>query len=118
MAWTSSRVSGATRVVELRDGELTSYDVTPEEVGLEPVARRTRWAPARPSRTRSCCARCSPGSPGTERSLAVLNAGAAIYVGGGADTLEDGVRAAERGDRLGRRTATCWSAAWSAHELA
>ena len=36
------------------------------------------------------------GSPGTERSLAVLNAGAAIYVAGGADKLEDGVRAAER----------------------
>jgi anthranilate phosphoribosyltransferase len=36
------------------------------------------------------------GSPGTERSLAVLNAGAAIYVGGGAESLEEGVRTAER----------------------
>jgi anthranilate phosphoribosyltransferase len=36
------------------------------------------------------------GKAGTERSLAVLNAGAAIYVAGRADTLVDGVRAAER----------------------
>ncbi len=32
---------------------------------------------------------------GAERDLTVLNAGAAIYVGGGADTIEAGVRAAE-----------------------
>jgi anthranilate phosphoribosyltransferase len=36
------------------------------------------------------------GNLGTERSLAVLNAGAAIYVAAGADTLEEGVRSAER----------------------
>jgi anthranilate phosphoribosyltransferase len=36
------------------------------------------------------------GKPGTERSLAVLNAGAAIYVAGRAEALADGVRAAER----------------------
>jgi anthranilate phosphoribosyltransferase len=36
------------------------------------------------------------GTAGTERSLAVLNAGAAIYVAGRADSLADGVRAAER----------------------
>jgi anthranilate phosphoribosyltransferase len=35
------------------------------------------------------------GQPGTERSLVVLNAGAAIYVGGAAETLEAGVRRAE-----------------------
>jgi anthranilate phosphoribosyltransferase len=36
------------------------------------------------------------GEPGTERSMAVLNAGAAIYVGGVTGSLEEGVRAAER----------------------
>jgi hypothetical protein len=42
------------------------------------------------------------GSPGTERSLAVLNAGAAIYVAGRAETLAEGVRTAERAvDELG-----------------
>jgi anthranilate phosphoribosyltransferase len=32
---------------------------------------------------------------GAERALVVVNAGAAIYVGGGADSLEAGVRRAE-----------------------
>jgi anthranilate phosphoribosyltransferase len=35
------------------------------------------------------------GRPGTERSLAVLNAGAAIYVAGRAQSLVQGVRRAE-----------------------
>ena len=85
MGWTSSRSRAPTRVVELRDGELDTYDVTPEEVGLEPRRRRRRRRRhARAERARAA-RRCSPASPGTERSLAVLNAGAAIYVGGGAD---------------------------------
>jgi anthranilate phosphoribosyltransferase len=35
------------------------------------------------------------GEPGARRDLAVLNAGAAIYVAGRADTIEGGVREAE-----------------------
>ena len=35
------------------------------------------------------------GDPGARRDLAMLNAGAAIFVAGRSDTLEDGVRAAE-----------------------
>ena len=35
------------------------------------------------------------GRPGPRRELAVLNAGAAIYAGGGVDSLADGVRAAQ-----------------------
>ena len=34
------------------------------------------------------------GEPGPERDLALLNAGAAIYAGGRADTLREGVEAA------------------------
>jgi anthranilate phosphoribosyltransferase len=35
------------------------------------------------------------GQPGTERSLAIFNAGAAIYVGGLADSLAAGVARAQ-----------------------
>jgi anthranilate phosphoribosyltransferase len=88
-------VSGATRVVELRDGELSTYDVTPEQVGLEPASDGAVGA-GTPEQNALVLREVLSGSPGTERSLAVLNAGAAIYVGGGAESLEDGVRAAER----------------------
>ncbi len=36
------------------------------------------------------------GDEGAERDLTVLNAGAAIYVGGLSDTIEGGVRLAEQ----------------------
>ena len=87
-------VSGATRVVELRDGELSTYDVTPEQVGLEPASDGAVGA-GTPAQNALVLREVLAGNPGTERSLAVLNAGAAIYVAGAADTLEEGVRAAE-----------------------
>jgi anthranilate phosphoribosyltransferase len=88
-------VSGATRVVELRDGGLSSYDVTPEQVGLEPAPDGAVGA-GTPEQNALVLREVLSGSPGTERSLAVLNAGAAIYVAGEAATLADGVRSAER----------------------
>jgi anthranilate phosphoribosyltransferase len=88
-------VSGATRVVELRDGRLSSYDVTPEQVDLEPTADGAVGA-GTPEQNAQVLRDVLSGKAGTERSLAVLNAGAAIYVAGRADTLSDGVRKAER----------------------
>src|SRR5215212_6811354 len=88
-------VSGATRVVELRHGELSTYDVTPEQVGLERATDGAVGA-GTPEQNALVLREVLAGNPGTERSLAVLNAGAAIYVSGGADTLEQGVRSAER----------------------
>jgi anthranilate phosphoribosyltransferase len=86
--------SGSTRVVELKNGTLESYDVTPEQVGLEPAPDGAVGAGA-PEENARVTRRVLDGEPGTERSLAVLNAGAAIYVGGKAETIEAGVRRAE-----------------------
>jgi anthranilate phosphoribosyltransferase len=49
-----------------------------------------------PQQNADTARRIYAGEPGVARDLAVLNAGAAIYAGGGADSLEQGVRAAER----------------------
>jgi anthranilate phosphoribosyltransferase len=78
-------VSGATRVVELREGGLSSYDVTPEQVELEPAAEGAVGA-GTPEQNALVLREVLTGAPGTERSLAVLSA----------ETLGDGVRAAER----------------------
>ena len=87
-------VSGATRVVELRDGRLSTYEVTPDDAGLEPVPDGAVGA-GTPDENADVLRRVLHGEPGTERSLAVLNAGAAIYVAGRASSLEEGVRRAE-----------------------
>jgi anthranilate phosphoribosyltransferase len=86
--------SGPTRVVEVDDGDIRSYELAPEDVGLlrtayEDVAGGTPEANAATTR------RIFAGEPGPTRDLAALNAGAAIYVAGRAPTLEAGVRAAE-----------------------
>jgi anthranilate phosphoribosyltransferase len=83
-------VSGATRVVELREGRLAIYDVTPEEVGLERASDGAVGA-GTPDANARVLRRVLEGEPGTERSLALLNAAAAIYVSGRADSLGDGV---------------------------
>ena len=88
-------VSGATRVVELRHGRLSSYEVTPEEVDIELSADGAVGA-GTPDQNARVLRDVLSGTAGTERSLSVLNAGAAIYVSGRADSLADGVRAAER----------------------
>jgi anthranilate phosphoribosyltransferase len=86
--------SGATRVVEVDAGDVRTYEVVPEDVGL---ARSTYEdvAGGPPDANAQTTRRIFSGEKGPARDLAVLNAGAAIYAAGRADGLESGVRAAE-----------------------
>jgi anthranilate phosphoribosyltransferase len=94
-------VSDTTRCVELRNGEIDSYTVTPEDLGVERVpADAVRFGdPAENARLASAVL---GGEPGAERELTIANAGAAIYVGGGADSLREGVDAARESIDSGR----------------
>jgi len=86
--------AGATRVVEVDGGELRSYEVVPEDVGLgRSVYEDVAGGP--PAANAETARRILAGEQGPPRDLAVLNAGAAIYAAGRADGLEEGVRAAE-----------------------
>jgi anthranilate phosphoribosyltransferase len=86
--------SGPTHVVEVEDGDLRSYDVAPEDVGL-PRAAYEDVAGGAPDVNAATTRRIFAGERGPQRDLAVLNAGAAIYVAGRTSSLEAGVRAAE-----------------------
>jgi anthranilate phosphoribosyltransferase len=88
-------ISASTRVVEVIGEQTRSYSVAPEDVGLgrAPAEEIPGGDPAQNAGTARMI---FAGERGAARDLAVLNAGAAIYAGGGADTLESGVRAAER----------------------
>jgi anthranilate phosphoribosyltransferase len=87
-------VSGPTRVVELRDGKIAAAELTPESVGLT-SAPHDAVAAGTPEKNAGIARRVLQGAHGPERDLSALNAGAAIYVGGGADSIEHGVRRAE-----------------------
>src|SRR3954466_8227959 len=97
--------SGTTRVVEVDGGELSSYEVAPEDVGLA-RADGAALAGGHPQDNARTTSAIFAGEPGPQRDLAVLNAGAAIYVSGRVETLQDGVQAAQDAIDSGRATAT------------
>jgi anthranilate phosphoribosyltransferase len=88
-------ISAPTIVVEVLDGELRRYTVSPEDVSLS-VAPPERVPGGDPAQNADTARRIFAGEAGPARDLAVLNAGAAIYAAGGSETLEQGVRAAEQ----------------------
>jgi anthranilate phosphoribosyltransferase len=93
-------ISAPTRVVEVRSGEISTYDVAPADVGLDVAPAES--VPGGDPRQNADTARrvfageTDPAHPGrAARDLTILNAGAAIYAGGGAVTLTEGVAAAQ-----------------------
>jgi anthranilate phosphoribosyltransferase len=83
-------ISAATRVIEVSGGELEEYLVIPEEVGL---ARHPADAVpgGDPQQNAEITRAIFAGQSGAARDLAVLNAGAAIYTAGHAESLSHGV---------------------------
>jgi anthranilate phosphoribosyltransferase len=88
-------VSGRTRAIEVREGEIESRSLTPEELGVDPAPLESVRA-GTPERNAEISREVLGGAAGPERSLTVLNAGAAIYVAGAVDSVAAGVRAAEQ----------------------
>ena len=87
-------VSAPTEVVELADGGLRRFSLSAEELGVEPAPPNALGA-GTPERNAEIARAVLEGQPGPERSVTVLNAGAAIYVAGAAATVAGGVRSAE-----------------------
>jgi anthranilate phosphoribosyltransferase len=109
--------SGTTRVVEVDGEQVRGYDVAPEDVGLrraDPAALSGGTPDVNAETTR----RIFAGEKGSARDLAALNAGAAIYVSGRVESLEDGVRAAEAALDDGRAAAALDALTSLTNELA
>jgi anthranilate phosphoribosyltransferase len=83
-----------TQVVEVRDGALSRFTVTAADVGLD-AGRYDDLVGGNPEQNAEITRRILDGERGAPRDVAVLNAGAGIYAGGCAATLEAGVRMAE-----------------------
>ncbi|MGH9420684.1 MAG: anthranilate phosphoribosyltransferase, partial [Thermoanaerobaculia bacterium] len=83
-------ISAATSVSEVHDGELLSYDLHPEEIGVE---RHTIDAIAGgDARENARIAReVLAGGNGARAEIVAANAGAALYVSGAAPTIREGV---------------------------
>ena len=87
-------IAAPTRVVELRDGKVETYTVTPEDLGVERTPIDTIAFGAPEENARVTRAVLSGDDDGIARSLTLVNAGAAVYAAGRSDTLQAGVAAA------------------------
>jgi anthranilate phosphoribosyltransferase len=97
--------AGSTHVVEVTGDGIERYTVQPRDVGL-PDASPDALTGGTPDENARITRAILAGEAGPRRDLAVLNAGAAIYVGGRADSLVAGVRAAEAAVDDGAAAAT------------
>jgi anthranilate phosphoribosyltransferase len=87
-------ISQDTQVSELMDGEIRTYVLTPEALGLErrPLSEVVGGSP---EENAAIARRIFAGEErGAYRDIVLANAGACIYLGGKAETLQAGVEAA------------------------
>lgn len=83
-------IAAPTRVIEVADGGTSEWFVEPAQFGLAPAALET-VAGGTPAENAAAVRAVLAGEPGPRRDLTLLNAAAAIYVGGLAADLEEGV---------------------------
>lgn len=86
---------GPTRVAELKDGQVSEYEVDLEHLGIEPV-ESSELAGGEPEENAGVILRVLAGEPGAARTAVVLNSAAAILVADLCDTWPDAVRLAEK----------------------
>ncbi|MDB4867039.1 MAG: trpD [Cohnella sp.] len=86
-------LSAPTQVSELNNGEVTTYDITPEELGFAAVSLRDVLG-GDAVENAAIIRRIFGGERSPYRDMVLANAGACIYVAGRADSIRDGVRVA------------------------
>ena len=97
--------SGPTTVAEFRDGVVTTYEVTPEQVG---IARGTVYALAGGDAVRNAdiLRKILSGEHGQRRDVVLMNAGMALLAAGVVEDLAEGVEKArhsiDHGDSLAK----------------
>lgn len=93
--------TGGTRVAELSNGVIQEYAITPEEFGITRVSRDALRGGS-PRENAEMILRVLEGEEGPTHDVVVMNAGAAIYLGGEASDLEMGIEKAQRSIRTGK----------------
>lgn len=82
--------TGRTTVMEVTGGTVRCWMLEPEAVGL-PRALPSQITGFPPEQSAQTARAILAGEKGSRADLVLINAGAALYVGGSADTIEEGV---------------------------
>ena len=97
--------TGSSDVVELCDGELRRFEVTPEEAGLTRASLEAIKGGDGDENARTMAA-VLDGAPGPIRDIVLLNSAAALIVAGRVENLRDGVTVAAKAVDMGAARAT------------
>lgn len=86
-------LSAPTKICEFKDGWYKTYTICPEDFGLERCTKEDLVG-GNPAENAEIAKAILKGEKGHKRNAVLLNAGASLYIGGKAATMEDGVRLA------------------------
>lgn len=91
-------IAAPTHVVEVEGEEVRRWTLTPEDAGVRRLAgdQLDQLAGGTPAHNAEIALAIFDGESGPRAELAAINAGAAIYLGGGAQTIAEGVEAARQ----------------------
>lgn len=83
-------ITGPSHVAEVKDGEVSTYDLLPQDLGLA-LARPEDLQGGEPEENAAALGKVLAGGEGPLADITALNAGAALYVAGVAEDLADGL---------------------------
>lgn len=86
-------LSAPTTICEIRDGWFKTDVITPEEFGFERCSREDLRG-GTPEENAEITRSILKGEQGHKRNAVLLNAGASLYIGGKAESIQEGVRLA------------------------
>lgn len=86
-------MSAPTKVCEIKDGWFKSYMIAPEDFGFERCTRAD-LAGGTPEENAKITVGILKGEKGHKRNAVLMNAGASLYIGGKAESMEEGIRLA------------------------
>lgn len=98
-------MSAPTTVCEFKDGWFKSYVIAPEDFGLERCTKEDLVG-GTPEENAQITHAILQGEKGPKRNAVLMNAGAALYIGGKAATLQDGITLAAELIDSGKATQT------------
>lgn len=87
-------LTGATTVSEIKDGEVTTFEITPEQFGLKSCSLSELQGGDGMENAKITKAILTGEEKGAKRDIVLLNAGATLYVGGVAESIAEGVKLA------------------------
>lgn len=83
-------LSAPTKICEFKDGWFKSYVITPEEFGFE-RCEKADLVGGTPEENAEITLGILKGEKGHKRNAVLMNAGAALYIGGKAETMKEGI---------------------------